>query len=43
MELIHSTRAVARNLETQRTEALVQCVVLNHMRQLGMPETIHMG
>lgn len=34
-------RLWARGLETQRTEALVKCAVLNRMTQLGMPETIH--
>ena len=30
----------ARNLATQRTEALVNCAVLNRMTQLGMPQTV---
>ena len=36
-------RLWARNLETQRTEAVVKCSVLNRMTQLGMPETIRIG
>jgi hypothetical protein len=33
----------ARGLATQRTEALVKCSVLNHMTQLGRPETVRVG
>ena len=33
----------ARSLETQRTEAVVKCAVLNRMTQLGMPETVRVG
>ena len=33
----------ARGLETERTEALVKCAVLNGMTQLGMPETVCVG
>jgi Transposase DDE domain len=33
----------ARGLQTQRTEAVVKCSVLNRMTQLGMPETVMMG
>jgi hypothetical protein len=33
----------ARGLETQRTEAVVKCSVLNRMTQLGMPETVCVG
>jgi hypothetical protein len=33
----------ARGLATQRTEAVVQCAILNRMTQLGMPETVCAG
>jgi hypothetical protein len=33
-------RLWARGLKTQRTEARVKCAVLNHMTQLGMPESV---
>jgi hypothetical protein len=33
-------RLWARDLETQSTEAVVKCAVLNRMTQLGMPETV---
>ncbi len=33
----------ARSLETQRTEAVVKCAVLNRMTRLGMPETVRVG
>ena len=33
----------ARRHATPRAEALVKCVVLNRMTQLGMPETIRIG
>jgi Transposase DDE domain len=33
----------ARSLETQRTEAVVKCSVLNRMTQLGMPEAVRVG
>jgi hypothetical protein len=36
-------RLWARGLETQRTEAMVKCSVLNHMTQLGMPEVVRVG
>jgi Transposase DDE domain len=36
-------RLWARGLETQRTEALVKCSILNRMTQLGMPETVCVG
>jgi len=36
-------RLWARDLETQRTEAVVKCSVLNRMTQLGMPETVRIG
>jgi hypothetical protein len=34
-------RLWARSLATQRVEAVVKCVTLNRMMQLGMPETVH--
>ncbi len=36
-------RLWARGLQTQRTEAVVKCSVLNGMTRLGMPETVRMG
>jgi hypothetical protein len=33
-------RLWARGLETQRTEVVVKCAVLNRMTQLGMPQTV---
>jgi hypothetical protein len=36
-------RLWARGLDTQRTEARVNCSVLNRMAQLGMPETMRVG
>jgi hypothetical protein len=33
----------ARGLETQRTEAMVKCSVLNRMTQLGMSEAVRVG
>jgi hypothetical protein len=36
-------RIWARRHATQRTEALVKCVVLNRMTQLGVPETSRIG
>ncbi|HEV8713649.1 MAG TPA: hypothetical protein VGX03_12590 [Candidatus Binatia bacterium] len=33
----------ARGFVTQRTEALVNCAVLNRVTQLGMPETVRVG
>ena len=36
-------RLWARDLETQRTEAMGKCSVLNRMTQLGMPETVRIG
>ena len=42
-EQLFGGRLWARRHTTQRTEALVKCAVLNHMTQLGMPETVRMG
>jgi len=36
-------RLWTRRYTTQRTEALVKCVVLNRMTQLGVPETLRVG
>jgi len=36
-------RLWARDMKTQRAEAVVKCAVLNRMVQLGMPETVRVG
>ena len=36
-------RLWARGLATQHVEAVVKCVTLNRMTQLGMPETVRTG
>jgi hypothetical protein len=40
---LFGARLWARNPETQRTEALMKCSVLNRLTQLGMPETLRAG
>jgi len=40
LKMLFGGRFWARGLETQRTEAVVKCAVLNRMTHLGMPETV---
>jgi hypothetical protein len=40
---LFSGRLWARGLDTQRTEALMKCSVLNRLTQLSMPEAVRMG
>jgi hypothetical protein len=35
--------ALGAGLESQRTEAMVKCSVLNRMTRLEMPETVRLG
>ena len=39
LKIIFGDKLSARFLETQRTQALIRCLALNKMTQLGMPES----
>jgi len=39
LKIIFADKLSARLLETQTTQALIRCLALNRMSQLGMPES----